>query len=100
VKFTPPGGQVRLTAAAREEGACISVSDTGLGIPLEEQETIFTEFHQVGVSARGVREGAGLGLAITRRLVEEHGGRIWVESEPGRGSRFTFLVPSSCPPVL
>jgi CheY-like chemotaxis protein/nitrogen-specific signal transduction histidine kinase len=94
VKFTPPGGVVGLTATALEGVACVAVSDTGVGIPLEEQEGIFTDFHQVGMTPRGLREGTGLGLAIVRRLVEQHGGRIWVESEPGRGSRFTFLIPT------
>ena len=95
VKFTPPGGRVRLTASAVEGFACVAVSDTGVGIPAAEQESIFSEFHQAGITPRGLREGTGLGLAIVRRLVEQHGGRIWVESEPDRGSCFTFLVPSS-----
>jgi signal transduction histidine kinase len=68
-----------------------------VGIPPEEHESIFEKFHQVGANIGGVREGTGLGLPITRRLVEEHGGRIWLESEPGRGSRFTFTVPLKAP---
>ena len=94
VKFTPPGGKVRLTASRLEGFICIAVSDTGIGIAPEEQETIFNDFHQVGMTPRGLREGTGLGLAIVRRLLEQHGGRIWVDSEPGRGSCFTFVVPS------
>ena len=93
VKFTPEGGRVRVECVAEEPGIRLTVADTGIGIPLEEQNAIFDQFHQVGVTARGVREGAGLGLAITRRLVELHGGRIWVESQPGHGSRFTFTLP-------
>jgi PAS domain S-box-containing protein len=94
VKFTPDGGTVRLSASLLEDFACFTVSDTGIGIPPEEQTTIFTEFHQVGMTVRGIREGTGLGLAIVRRLVEQHGGKIWVDSEPGKGSCFTFLLPA------
>jgi signal transduction histidine kinase len=72
----------------------IAVSDTGIGIPPEEHEAIFEKFHQVGTTTRGVREGTGLGLAITRRLVEQHGGRIELESAPGKGSRFTVRFPA------
>jgi PAS domain S-box len=93
VKFTPEGGKVWIDS--RPDGAflCISVQDTGIGIPREEHETVFDKFYQVGATTKGVREGTGLGLAITRRLVELHGGRIWVESRPGKGSRFTFTLP-------
>ena len=69
--------------------------DTGIGIAAEDREVIFNEFHQVGTPAGGVKEGTGLGLAITRRLVELHGGRISVESEQGKGSRFTFTLPAN-----
>jgi len=95
VKFTPVGGVVRLTACPQGGAVCVAVQDTGVGIPPEEQEMIFAGFHQVGCSTRGVREGAGLGLAIVRRLIEQQGGKIWVESEPGQGSRFTFRLPAS-----
>lgn len=93
VKFTPKGGGVSVASAAEGDQAEISVTDTGVGIPKEEQKAIFDEFHQVGVTTKGVREGTGLGLAITRRLVKLHGGTIGVESEPGQGSRFTFRLP-------
>jgi PAS domain S-box-containing protein len=92
VKFTPEGGRVWVEAAEREGRLVVSVGDTGLGIPMEEQEAIFDAFHQVGVTTKGIKEGTGLGLAITKRLVEEHGGRIWVESEPGKGARLSFTV--------
>ncbi len=92
VKFTPDGGKVSVEAICRRRIVTLSVSDTGIGIPPEEQESIFDAFHQVGISTRGVKEGTGLGLAITKRLVEEHGGRIWVESTPGKGTRLTFTV--------
>ena len=91
VKFTPNGGRVQIDASPADGFGRISVTDTGIGIPHEEHESVFDTFHQVG--APGMREGTGLGLPITRRLVERHGGRIRLESEPGRGSRFTFTIP-------
>jgi PAS domain S-box-containing protein len=93
VKFTPEGGSVAVDSTREADGPVrFSVSDNGIGIPPEEQEAIFEEFHQVG-AASSAKEGTGLGLAITRKLVELHGGKIWVESEPGKGSRFRFTVP-------
>ncbi len=93
VKFTPEGGSVWIANSQDEDRLSFTVSDTGLGIAPEEQEAVFQEFHQVGTTTSGVKEGTGLGLAITRRLVELHGGAIRLESEPGRGSRFTFTLP-------
>ncbi len=95
VKFTPEGGQVWVEAQAAGKEARITVSDTGVGIPPEEHQAIFNEFYQVGTTTKGVKEGTGLGLAISRRLVEAHQGNIWVESEPGKGSRFSFTVPTA-----
>ncbi len=97
VKFTPEGGRIWLDAMERRGRLTVSVSDTGLGIPLEEQEAIFDAFHQAGATTKGIKEGTGLGLAITKRLIEEHGGRIWVESEPGKGARLSFTIPSGRP---
>jgi PAS domain S-box-containing protein len=94
VKFTPEGGRIWVEAAERRGRLTASVSDTGLGIPIEEQEAIFDAFHQAGATTKGIKEGTGLGLAITKRLVEEHGGRIWVESEQGKGARLSFTMPS------
>jgi PAS domain S-box-containing protein len=93
LKFTPAGGVVGIDAAMREGFIEISVSDTGIGIAKEQHEAVFDKFYQVGSTTKGVREGTGLGLAITKSLVEEHGGRIVLESEPGKGSRFTFTIP-------
>jgi signal transduction histidine kinase len=91
VKFTPDGGSVDI-AARRQNGQIeIEVKDTGIGIAPEDQTRIFEEFRQVGRERS--REGTGLGLTLTKRLVELHGGRIWLESEPGKGSTFTFSLP-------
>ena len=91
VKFTPSGGKVTLAARAADEQVVISVHDTGIGISAEDQEKIFEEFYQVGASR--TQEGTGLGLALTRRLVELHHGQLTVESEPGVGSTFTATMP-------
>ena len=92
VKFTPRGGSV-VVASAREDGeVLVSVTDTGPGIAADDQERIFEEFQQTGVGVQQ-REGTGLGLALSRRLVELHGGHIWVDSEVGRGSTFAFTLP-------
>ena len=94
IKFTAEGGRVVIEARRNGESVCVSVADNGIGIPPEEHEAIFNEFHQVGMTTKGVREGTGLGLAISRRLVEAHEGKIWVESTPGHGSKFSFTVPA------
>jgi signal transduction histidine kinase len=92
IKFTPRGGSV-VVASARENGEVrVSVTDTGPGIAADDQERIFEEFQQTDVGVRQ-HEGTGLGLALSKRLVELHRGRIWVESEPGHGSRFVFTLP-------
>jgi PAS domain S-box-containing protein len=93
VKFTPPNGRVRVQAAECDGFLEVSVTDTGIGIPDGEQEAVFDKFYQVGATTKGVREGTGLGLAITKRLVEEHRGRIWVKSVVGQGSCFSFSIP-------
>jgi PAS domain S-box-containing protein len=93
IKFTPEGGRIRVEASVQDSFVAVSVSDTGVGIPPEEHESIFDKFHQVGATTKGVREGTGLGLAITKRLVEQHGGNIWVQSQPQQGSTFHFTLP-------
>jgi signal transduction histidine kinase len=92
IKFTPVGGRIEVRAAPVNGAAEVSVSDTGVGIAAEDQEAIFEEFKQVGTAAKKV-EGTGLGLALSRKFVELHGGRIWVKSEPSVGSTFTFSIP-------
>lgn len=93
IKFTPTGGKVSITAKASNGDVEISVTDTGIGIGEKDQQRIFSEFLQVEGSYARKYEGTGLGLALTRKLVELHGGRIWVESSPGKGSCFTFSIP-------
>jgi signal transduction histidine kinase len=96
VKFTPEGGRVWLRADTLGEVVRVEVGDTGPGIPIEDHERIFMEFEQARIgSARSKPEGTGLGLTLAKKLVEMHGGNIWVESKVGEGSRFYFTVPIS-----
>jgi signal transduction histidine kinase len=92
LKFTPEGGRIDLSARVRDEVAVVSVTDTGVGIAPEDQEAVFEEFRQVGSADKKV-EGTGLGLALSRKFIELHGGRIWVTSAVGVGSTFTFTLP-------
>ena len=94
VKFTPAGGAVDVSAAQVNGEVRISVADTGPGLAREDHERIFEEFQQTDLGV-DQREGTGLGLALSKRLVELHGGRIWVDSELGRGSTFVFTLPAS-----
>ena len=93
VKFTPEGGRVGLTARVAEGVITIAVSDTGIGIAPEDQAAIFEEFRQVGREDARKQEGTGLGLTLAKKFVELHGGRIWVQSQVGQGSTFTFMLP-------
>jgi signal transduction histidine kinase len=93
VKFTPEGGSVTVDAERVNGAYVFSVRDTGVGIAPEDHGRIFEEFRQVGTDYARKAEGTGLGLALTKRLVELHGGTIRVESELGRGSKFTFVLP-------
>ena len=95
VKFTPEGGQIKVEATLGDSAVIISVTDTGIGIAPQDHEAIFEEFRQVGSNYAQKREGTGLGLSLTRKFVEMHGGKIWVESELGKGSRFTFTLPNN-----
>lgn len=95
IKFTPAGGRVWIESSLEDGNVHLIVGDTGIGIAAEDQQAIFESFRQASATTKGVREGTGLGLAITRRLVEHHGGKLWVESELSRGSRFHFTLPLS-----
>lgn len=100
VKFTPEGGQVAVRAVEEDDIVQVSVSDTGIGIPRDQQEEIFSEFRRVDDSIVLEQRGTGIGLALTRRLVELMGGEVGVESEPGRGSTFTFTLPFRRPEAV
>jgi signal transduction histidine kinase len=93
VKFTPEGGRIGIAARQADGGVEISVSDTGVGIAPEDQPKVFEEFRQVGSDYAHKVEGTGLGLTLAKKFVELHGGKIWVESEVGKGSTFTFTLP-------
>jgi two-component system phosphate regulon sensor histidine kinase PhoR len=93
IQYTPPGGQIMLSASADGSEVTFTVSDTGIGIPQTDQPRIFERFYRVDVARSREVGGTGLGLAIAKHLVEVHGGRIWVESEVGQGSQFHFTVP-------
>jgi len=92
IKFTPERGRVEVSAVQDDEAIEVSVSDTGVGIAPEDFEAVFEEFRQVGASA-AKQEGTGLGLALSRKFIELHGGKIWVKSQLGSGSTFTFTLP-------
>jgi two-component system phosphate regulon sensor histidine kinase PhoR len=93
IQYTPPGGKIHVSAAARNREAVITVDDTGIGIPVVDQERIFERFYRVDAARSREAGGTGLGLSIAKHIVEAHGGRIWVESEVGRGSKFSFSIP-------
>jgi GAF domain-containing protein/HAMP domain-containing protein len=93
VKFTPDGGRIDVLATREDSNAIIAVHDTGIGIASQDQAAVFEEFRQVGSDYTKKQEGTGLGLALTKKFVELHGGKIWLESEPGKGSTFTFSIP-------
>ena len=93
IKFTPEGGRIDVGAVSKAGFVEVSVSDTGVGISPDDHEAVFEEFRQVGTASKKV-EGTGLGLSLCRRFVELHGGRIWVESQLGAGSTFTFTIPA------
>ena len=94
IKFTPEGGRIEVAAAPGTGSVEVSVSDTGIGIAPEDQDAVFEEFRQVGTAAAQKMEGTGLGLALSRKFIELHGGRIWVRSEVGKGSTFAFAIPA------
>jgi signal transduction histidine kinase len=93
IKFTPEGGRVEVQATPGDGFVEVSIRDTGVGIAPEDQEAVFEEFRQVGTDYARKHEGTGLGLALARKFVELHGGKIWVKSQVGQGSTFTFTIP-------
>ena len=93
LKFTPPSGRISIEYTCRDSEVEVAVTDQGRGIPADELDAIFDRFHQVATSIDQNKGGAGLGLAITKHIVEAHGGRIWAECEPGQGATFRFTLP-------
>jgi two-component system sensor histidine kinase GlrK len=94
VKFTPEGGCIRISAQLEEQGLRVSVADTGPGIPREELQAIFDKFQQVAITSYNKIKGTGLGLAIVKHIISAHGGKVWAESENGKGSVFIFVLPA------
>jgi signal transduction histidine kinase len=92
IKFTPEGGRIEVRALPVDVSVEVSVTDTGVGIAAADQEAVFEEFRQVGTADKKA-EGTGLGLTLCRKFIELHGGRIWVTSQVGAGSTFTFTIP-------
>jgi len=98
LKYTPPGGKITLSVAAEGDWAILRITDTGPGIPADEQERIFERFYQLDKSRRGGSgRGVGLGLPIAREIVRAHSGSLWVESSPGQGSVFVIKIPFVLP---
>jgi two-component system phosphate regulon sensor histidine kinase PhoR len=93
IKFSPEGGTVTVTTDEHPDGVVISVTDHGVGIPAKDQARVFERFYKVDRARQRGQGGTGLGLAIARHIAEAHGGRIWLESEEGRGSTFSFSLP-------
>ena len=94
IKYTPDGGKIKATLKAEGEYVMLSVTDNGIGIPLEDQPYIFGKFYRVQSEATASIIGTGLGLSIVKTVVDKHGGRVWVESAPGQGSTFSVLLPA------
>jgi signal transduction histidine kinase len=99
IKFSPVGGTITIRLQQQDDAILASVTDTGIGIPPDQLHRVFERFYQVDGSATRRFGGAGVGLAIVKRIVEAHGGRIWVESELGKGSSFRFTIPRARPPL-
>jgi two-component system, OmpR family, phosphate regulon sensor histidine kinase PhoR len=93
IQYTPPGGRIVVGAAAGPHEVTITISDSGIGIPLADQERIFERFYRVDAARSREAGGTGLGLSIAKHIVEAHGGRLWVESAVGQGSKFSFSIP-------
>jgi signal transduction histidine kinase/CheY-like chemotaxis protein len=102
IKFTPQGGEIKIAAAMSEDQLTVSVRDTGIGIPAEELDRLFDRFYQVGESLRREHQGLGLGLSIAKELVKLHQGKVWLESEVGKGSAAFFTISRhlTAPPKL
>ncbi|MCD1295962.1 hypothetical protein CUJ83_13245 [Methanocella sp. CWC-04] len=99
IKYTPPGGEIAIKAEDRENDILVSIRDTGIGIPKSDLEKIFTGFYHSGYKLSYEYKGMGLGLALSKGIIESHGGRIWAESELGKWSTFYFTLPKYVTPI-
>ncbi|MCL4478250.1 MAG: ATP-binding protein [Deltaproteobacteria bacterium] len=95
IKFTPDSGSVSLIVSKADKDVMFTVEDTGIGIPEEAMSKLFYPFSQIRLSHPSIHEGTGLGLSIVKAIIELHGGKIWVESKVGKGSRFSFTIPAN-----
>jgi signal transduction histidine kinase len=95
VKYSPEGGDIGVSVAQTDGYGVVAITDQGLGVPVQELELIFERYYRSAGLARSAAEGLGLGLYVTRGIVEAHGGGVWIESEQGQGSTFTFRLPLS-----
>jgi two-component system phosphate regulon sensor histidine kinase PhoR len=93
IKYSPEGGRIVVSGRQTDDYVYIAVTDQGIGIPARERDRIFDRFYRVESALSRRTQGAGLGLYLVKSVVEAHGGRIWVESNPGRGSTFVFTLP-------
>jgi signal transduction histidine kinase len=94
IKYAPDGGEIRIGGWSDSDHVTVYVADQGIGIPAEEQDQLFQRFYRVDSSLRRKTQGAGLGLYLCRSIVEAHGGRIWLRSEPGKGTTVFFALPT------
>lgn len=97
MKYTSENGKIKIDIKDRQETLLIQISDTGMGIPMDEIPKLFNEFYRATNAKKTVREGTGLGLAIAKQVVERHNGKIWVESEEGKGSTLSIILPKPRP---
>jgi len=95
VKYTPPGGRIELNIKNRINHVVTEISDSGIGIPREELSKVFEEFYRASNVPRDIKTGSGLGLSIVKQIIKDHKGQIWVNSEPGIWTKFTFLLPKN-----
>jgi GAF domain-containing protein/anti-sigma regulatory factor (Ser/Thr protein kinase) len=95
IKFSPDGGEITVRLTEQEEAVCVSVTDQGIGMAADKHQRIFERFYQIDGSSRRRFGGTGIGLAIVKRIIDAHQGKIWVESEPDKGSSFFFMLPKA-----
>jgi signal transduction histidine kinase len=95
IKYTPPHGKIELNIRNRINHVVTEISDSGIGIPKEELPKVFDEFYRASNVTKDIKTGSGLGLSIVKQIVEDHKGQIWVNSEPGVWTKFTFLIPKN-----